>query len=79
MVDAEASMVLQSELIAKSRELAVAVDEERLWDRHLRMATFGERPDGGVNRQALSYNDGLARVQLKEWAESLGYACSIDA
>ncbi|MCX7309072.1 MAG: Zn-dependent hydrolase, partial [Afipia sp.] len=46
---------------------------------HLRMATFGERPDGGVNRQALSYNDGLARVQLKEWAESLGYACSIDA
>ena len=57
---------------------ASAVDERRLWQRHLQLAQLGAREDGGVNRQALSHEDGLARVQLKAWAEESGYGFTAD-
>jgi beta-ureidopropionase / N-carbamoyl-L-amino-acid hydrolase len=59
-------------------QVATAVDERRLWQRHLKMAVFGARDDGGVNRQALSPADVSARIQLIEWATSRGYACATD-
>jgi N-carbamoyl-L-amino-acid hydrolase len=59
-------------------DLASAVDEKRLWARHMKMAEFGARPDGGVNRQALSSQDIAARGELIGWAKSLGYECATD-
>ena len=60
------------------KELASAVDEGRLWDRHMELAKFGARPDGGVNRQALSEEDFGARRQLVSWAMAEGYNCATD-
>src|SRR5258706_9840783 len=54
------------------------VDETRLWQRHMAMARLGARPDGGVNRQALSDEDIAARRQLVGWAEARGFACATD-
>jgi beta-ureidopropionase / N-carbamoyl-L-amino-acid hydrolase len=71
-------MVLHNEFVANGRRLAAAVKEKRLWDRHGEMAAFGARDDGGVNRQALSHEDGLARLLLKGWAEEAGYTCFVD-
>ena len=58
--------------------LAGQVDSERLWFRHMSMAEFGARGDGGVNRQALTGEDIAARRQLVSWSEEVGYTCSID-
>ena len=57
---------------------AEGIDETRLWQRHMAMARFGARPDGGVNRQALSAEDIAARRQLIQWAEARGFACAVD-
>jgi N-carbamoyl-L-amino-acid hydrolase len=43
------------------------------------LAQFGARPDGGVNRQALSPEDIAGRAQFITWCEEQGYACSSDA
>lgn len=57
---------------------AGAVSETRLWERHMAMAAFGGRGDGGVNRQALSPEDAAARSQLAAWARGLGFAVATD-
>ncbi len=57
---------------------AQAVDRERLWRRHEIMARFGARPDGGVNRAALSPEDIAARAALIGWAEALGLEFAVD-
>ena len=38
-----------------------AVDEDRLWSRHMTVAEIGGTPRGGVNRQALTVEDGHAQ------------------
>jgi N-carbamoyl-L-amino-acid hydrolase len=65
--------------LVQTQGIASAVSPARLWRRHLEMSEFGARPDGGVNRQALSAADGAARVALIQWATAHGYACSSDA
>ncbi|WP_328702897.1 M20 family metallo-hydrolase [Arenibaculum pallidiluteum] len=57
---------------------ASAVDEARLWERHVRMAQFGALPGGGVNRQALSPEDGRARRELARWAAEQGFTVAND-
>jgi N-carbamoyl-L-amino-acid hydrolase len=57
---------------------ADGIDEARLWQRHMAMARFGARADGGVDRQALSEEDIAARRQLIGWAEARGFACAVD-
>src|SRR5271170_4061192 len=57
---------------------AAGIDEARLWQRHMAMARLGARPDGGVNRQALSDEDIAARRTLIGWAASRGFACAVD-
>jgi N-carbamoyl-L-amino-acid hydrolase len=59
--------------------VALAVDEQRLWDRHMAMARIGATPRGGVNRQAFSPEDAQARQLLVTWAQELGFDVSIDA
>ena len=58
--------------------VAAAIDERRLWQRHMTMAQIGATPRGGVNRQAFSPEDGRARQLLLAWARELGCTVSID-
>lgn len=57
---------------------ATAVDEARLWARHMEMATIGGMETGGVNRQTLTAEAASARAPLASWAEARGYAVSSD-
>ncbi len=57
---------------------AAAVDEDRLWRRHMEMARLGATPAGGVRRLALDANDNEARRRLVDWARGFGFACALD-
>ncbi len=50
---------------------AKLVDGDRLWARHMTLARFGAREDGGVDRPALSPTESEARAQLVAWAREL--------
>ena len=56
-----------------------SVDEDRLWSRHMTVAKIGATPRGGVNRQALTLEDGHTRALIAGWAAELGFACRMDA
>ncbi len=58
---------------------ARAVDERRLWRRHMELAEIGATPNGGVNRQALSAEDAAARHLMVSWAKELGLEAASDA
>ena len=57
---------------------AAAVDEARLWRRHMALAEIGATEKGGVDRQALSEEEARARALLAEWAAELGYGVWVD-
>lgn len=57
---------------------AAAVQEERLWQRHMETARFGATPRGGINRQALSAEDIAVRRWLLDWAGARGFAAGVD-
>ena len=57
---------------------AAAIDQARLWRRHMAMAEIGKIPGGGVSRQALSGDDIRARALLLEWAGARGYRPAVD-
>jgi N-carbamoyl-L-amino-acid hydrolase len=57
---------------------AGAVNERRLWDRHAEMAKVGGTPRGGVNRQALTAEDGEARALLIGWGTARGLTATMD-
>jgi N-carbamoyl-L-amino-acid hydrolase len=59
--------------------LCGAVNEDRLWKRHMDLARFGALESGGVNRQTLSRADIAARKLLIDWARQRGYAVETDA
>ena len=61
-----------------ARRAAAAVDQERLWRRHMAMAEIGRTRVGGVSRQALSGDDIRARALLLEWAGARGYQPAVD-
>ena len=61
-----------------ARQAAAAVDQERLWRRHMAMAEIGKTRVGGVSRQALSGDDIRARALLLEWAGARGYEPAVD-
>lgn len=57
---------------------AAAVNQDRLWSRHVDMGAIGGFGDGGVDRQALSAEDATARSQLAAWAREQGFATATD-
>jgi beta-ureidopropionase / N-carbamoyl-L-amino-acid hydrolase len=57
---------------APALEVARAVDADRLWARHMRLAEIGATARGGVDRQALSGEEIEARRRLAAWAGELG-------
>jgi N-carbamoyl-L-amino-acid hydrolase len=50
-----------------------------LWDRHMILARFGAREDGGVDRPALSLVEAEARTQVVAWGRELGLRPFTDA
>jgi N-carbamoyl-L-amino-acid hydrolase len=62
-----------------ARGAAAAVDEQRLWARHLELARIGGTPAGGVNRQALTREDMEARKVFVAWGEKLGLQPATDS
>jgi N-carbamoyl-L-amino-acid hydrolase len=65
-------------VIEQAKSAAAAVDQERLWRRHMAMAEIGAIADNGVNRQALSPEDIRARALLLEWTGARGYEPAVD-
>jgi N-carbamoyl-L-amino-acid hydrolase len=61
-----------------ARSAVAAVDEKRLWRRHMAMAEIGAIAGDGVNRPALSPGDIRARALLLEWASARGYEPAVD-
>lgn len=52
--------------------LSDLVDGDRLWARLMALAAFGARPDGGVDRPALSATEAQARAQIIAWGRAIG-------
>ncbi len=70
---------MSSQVSDIAMSVAGAIDEDRLWANLMAMAEIGARSDGGVNRQALTREDGDARALLIGWARERGYDVSVDA
>ena len=58
--------------------IAKAVNEQRLWQRHMDLAKIGATDKGGVNRQAFTLEETEARKLLASWAEARGFSCAVD-
>jgi N-carbamoyl-L-amino-acid hydrolase len=58
---------------------SAAVNQRRLWDRHMQMARLGAIPGDGVNRACLTPLDRAARRLLIGWAEAAGASVWVDA
>lgn len=58
--------------MAPPRRLSDFVDGERLWARHMALASFGARADGGVDRPTLSPQEAQARAQVIAWGRAVG-------
>jgi N-carbamoyl-L-amino-acid hydrolase len=54
------------------RRVSDFVDGARLWARHMELARFGARDDGGVDRPTLSAVEGDARAQVIAWGRAIG-------
>ena len=63
---------------AAAKTAVSAVEERRLWARLMAMAEIGGTANGGVNRPALSREDGEARRRMIAWAGELGLTASGD-
>lgn len=61
------------------KTIADAVREDRLWQRHVDLAKIGATPKGGVNRQALTPEDGKGRALVTSWAKARGFTTAVDA
>ena len=61
-----------------TQRLSDFVDGERLWARHMALAAFGARADGGVDRPALSPQEALARAQMIAWGRAIGLEAFTD-
>ncbi|WP_332685325.1 M20 family metallo-hydrolase [Bosea sp. (in: a-proteobacteria)] len=64
--------------MVSSPRLSDFVDGERLWARHMALAAFGARPDGGVDRPTLSPQEAQARAQVIAWGRAIGLEAFTD-
>jgi beta-ureidopropionase / N-carbamoyl-L-amino-acid hydrolase len=54
------------------------VNPERLWARHMELATVGGLANGGVDRQALTPEEARARAMVLAWAKAIDLTPAID-
>ncbi|MEL6515753.1 MAG: Zn-dependent hydrolase [Pseudomonadota bacterium] len=57
---------------------SLCVSGARLWDRLMRHAQIGAREDGGINREALTPEDGAGRRLFADWCTGLGLEVAVD-
>src|SRR5688572_7061795 len=62
----------------RSTSASSAVNEQRLWQRHMEMARIGSTPKGGVRRLALTPLDIEARDLFTRWAQDRGWDHAMD-
>jgi len=62
----------------RTNQIRPTINAKRLIDRHKAIARIGATGRGGVNRQALTLEDGHARQRLLAWSNNRGYSASID-
>ncbi|MCR9256195.1 MAG: M20 family metallo-hydrolase [Alphaproteobacteria bacterium] len=62
----------------RTAALLDAIDEARLWRRHMDLGAIGATPKGGVNRQALSPEEARGRRLIADWAKELGFTLTVD-
>lgn len=55
------------------------INSDRLWQRHLELASFGATKAGGVYRLALSDEDIAAHRRIADWALARGFSLELDA
>ena len=60
------------------KSIANAINQNRLWDRHMELAKIGATQKGGVNREAFTQEEINARKLLAKWTESRGFSCFVD-
>jgi beta-ureidopropionase / N-carbamoyl-L-amino-acid hydrolase len=61
------------------KDVSQFVDGDRLWDRLMSLAAFGALSGGGVNRQALSHEEVMARAEVMKWGRAIGLEPATDA
>ncbi len=60
------------------KSIANAINQNRLWERHMELAKIGATIKGGVNREAFTNEEIKARKLLAKWTQSRGFSCSVD-
>lgn len=58
---------------------SLRIDQSRLWQRLMTLATIGATPKGGVCRLALTEADRAGRELFMQWARELGCVLRVDA
>lgn len=67
-----------SQPTARPNLVGTLIDEDRLWQRHEALGAIGGTPKGGVNRQALTAEEAVARKLIAGWAKELGFGIATD-
>lgn len=67
-----------TELASPIERLDAHVSRDRLWSRHMTLASHGAFGETGVNRQALSREDIAARAELVRWGGGIGLEPAVD-
>ncbi|MBL4757471.1 MAG: Zn-dependent hydrolase [Rhizobiales bacterium] len=57
---------------------SLRINKVRLWSSLMEHAKIGARPDGGINREALTAEDGKGRDLFASWCRDLGMVIAID-
>ena len=60
------------------KSISNAINQNRLWERHMELAKIGATLKGGVNREAFTEEEIQARKLLAKWTKNRGFSCSID-
>ena len=55
------------------------INQDRIWQRHVELASIGATAGGGVHRLALDTLDIAAHVRLNDWAKARGFTVELDA
>ena len=49
------------------KSISSAINQDRLWERHMELAKIGATSKGGVNREAFTNEEIKARKLLAKW------------
>lgn len=63
----------------RKMEQSLRIEKDRLWSSLMEHAKIGARSDGGINREALTPEDGKGRDLFASWCRELGMDVAVDA